>query len=555
VYISSCSPPPDLSHKECIPPPPPDCRPGLSTKVGIDTAHIQPGDYKYHIDLLPGSINSNGNENAITFFKHDGPEESILSAERDGDDGGIKQRILASKLLTDLHFEKSTEIKGPSFEDVGAAVYCNADQNLYFTAKAPNDDPNDFDLYSAKLKPSGAGFELVETMPLTTLNKTVSFDGQPAVSRDGLMIVFASDRAGGSGGVDLWYSSRSSIAAQWGEPHPLPKEINTPCDELSPSFSADGKKLFFSSDGHETIGGYDIFSSEQKGDSWSKAENLGTPINTKFDEIFPYQLSDSQFFYTSNQPVEFKGRNIFALRRTYIPPKNISERKIEAKNIPDSIQLKGTVELPPDSILPEVFVRDVQKDKEIARKSTDTAGRYSFRVEKGREYDVGSEIKDKFYDVHRVDLRKPADSVIIVPPLAIPDTLILRINFPFDDDSHPYDYTVGAKGEKTEMRWQTSLDLLAKSIRNSSLNLQSVILYGHTDSLGSDEYNFDLAKRRASFIARQLKARGIPSKLLAIVSEGRTMPVTRTSGESDETFQLRCRRVEFVKVFKKDNMR
>ncbi|MDP4237361.1 MAG: hypothetical protein Q8919_13015, partial [Bacteroidota bacterium] len=131
------------------------------TKVGIDTAHIQSGDFKYHIDLLPGSINSNGNENAITFFKRDGSVESILSAERDGDDGGVKQRVLASKLLPDLHFENSTEIKGPSFDDAGAAVYCEADQHLYFTAKAPNDDPNDFDLYSAKIESAGSGYELV----------------------------------------------------------------------------------------------------------------------------------------------------------------------------------------------------------------------------------------------------------------------------------------------------------------------------------------------------------------------------------------------------------
>jgi hypothetical protein len=542
----SCAPPPDLTHKECIPPPPPECKPGVSTAVGIDTVNLQPGYFKYHIDLLPKPINSDNNENAITFF---GDEIALVSAERRGEDG---QRVFVSTMRTDLHFDPIIKMTGAeSFEDIGAADYCPADGKLYFTAKAPNDDPNDYDIYSGKIKANGSSIAINEVIPLFVLNKTISFDGQPTLSKDGLMIVFASDRVGGSGGVDLWYSKRASLTAEWDGPLPLPSTINTPCDELSPSFSSDGKKLFFSSDGHETIGGYDIFSSEIENGSFKRAQNIGAPINTKADEIFPYELSDSQFFYTSDQPTAFNGRNIFVLRRTLIPPKEIAEKKIEPKNIPDTVLLRGKVEMPVkrDTVLPEVFVRDVAKDKEISRKKTDTTGNYSFNVEKGREYDIGSDLKDKFYDVHRVDLRHPSDSVIVIPPLIIPDTLILRINFPFNDDSHPYDFTIDDSGQKTEMPWHTSLDLLAKSIKNSSMNLESVVLYGHTDSLGTDEYNFELAKRRAAFVASGLKSRGIPAKLLVIFSKGRTMPLIRRVGESDETFQMRCRRVEFVKSF------
>jgi len=463
-------------------------------------------------------------------------------------------------MLTDLHFENSSEIEGSStFETIGAANYCTADGRLYFTAKAKNDDPNDYDLYSSKVQSSGNIFRLEDKMSLTILNKPNNFDAQPALSKDGLMIVFASDRAGGNGGVDLWYSTRASINSEWSEPKVLPSEINTPCDELSPSFSADGKKLYFSSNGHETIGGYDIFSSEYKDGAWTAAENIGAPINTKSDEIFPYQLSDSQFFYTSDQPAAFKGRNIFVLRRTYIPSaitEKIPEKKILEKNIPDSVQISGKVELPVKiDTLPDVFVRDVEKNKEIARKQTDTAGGYSFTVEKGRLYDVGSDQKDKFYDMHRVDLRHPTDSIITIPPLTVPDTLILRINFHFNDASHPYDFIVDGDGKKSEMRWQTSIDLIAKSIKNSSASLQSVILYGHTDSLGTDAYNYDLSKRRAEFLAKQLEERGIPAKLFVIFPKGRTMPVKRNPGESDDTFYLRCRRVEFVKFFSKDKKR
>ena len=557
MMVFSCAPPPDLTHKDCIVPPPPECRPGISTAVGIDTAHLQPGYLKYHIDLLPNPINSDYNDNAIAFSQYEGGDHTLLSTERKSGDGEKRQRIFTSKLLPDLHFDPLVEIAGVElFQDVGAANYCAADGRLYFTVKAQNDDPNDYDLYSAKLKQNGSSFLLEDTLALSVLNKPVSFEAQPALSKDGLMIIFASDRGGGHDGVDLWYSTRKSINSPWSEPQDLPSQINTPCNELSPSFSTDGKKLYFASDGHETIGGYDIFSSTYENGSWSKAENIGAPINTKFDEIFPYQLSDSQFFYTSDQPTIFNGRNIFVLRRTYIPPKEMA-KIIPEKNIPDSIELKGKVVLPQirDSVLPEVFLRDVEKNKEIARKKTDTVGNYSFHVQKGAEYDVGSDMKDKFYDVHRIDLRHSADSLVLVPPLVIPDTLVLRINFPFDDDSHPYDFIIDEKGQKTEMRWQSSIDLLARSIKNSSSTLQSVILYGHTDSLGTDEYNNALAQRRASFVAKELKTRGIPAKLLIIYSKGRTIPLPRQPGESDEIYQLRCRRVELVKFFTKENKR
>ena len=550
---ASCAAPPDLTHTNCPPPPEPQCNPGVSHAQGIDTAHLQPGNFKYHIDLLPVPINSDGNENAIAFYNN----KAILSAEQKNNEQGI----LISEALPDLHFKEPSEFIGKyNFAIAGAACYSSADKYLYFTAKADNDDPNDYDIYSARIFDDGSEKKPEVIRSLTILNKKNNFDAQPALSKDGLMIVFASDRAGGHGGVDLWFSTRASIHSDWAEPKVLPSEINTPCDELSPSFSADGKKLYFSSNGHETIGGYDIFSTEYKDGKWTEAENIGAPINTKSDEIFPYQLSDSQFFYTSDQPAKFKGRNIFVLRRTYIPPKEITEKipekKIQEKNIPDSIKITGKVELPPKvDTLPDVFVRDVDKNKEIARKQTDTAGGYSFNVEKGRLYDVGTDQKDKFYDMHRIDLTHPTDSIITVPVLTVPDTLILRINFPFNDFSHPYDFIVNEDGNKSEMRWQTSVDLIVKSIKNSSASLKNVILYGHTDSLGTEAYNYDLAKRRAEFVAKQLEERGIPAKLLVIVPKGKTMPVKRNPGESDDTFYLRCRRVEFVKSFSKDKKR
>ncbi|MEI8134921.1 MAG: OmpA family protein [bacterium] len=557
LILCACSAPPELSHSVCEPPPPPECKPGLSMATSVDTSGVQPDHYKYYIQSLPTPINSSQNENAFSVIRMSSENLVLLSAERNANTEG-KQEIYFSALKTGFHFDSLSKVAGvSSYEQVGCVWYCEPEQRLYFSAKAINDDANDYDILSAQLIKNSTSYELRDVQPVAKLNLPISFDAQPALSPDGLAIVFASDRVGGKGGVDLWLSTRSSVGSSWGEPHSLGAEVNTPCNELSPFFSTDGKILYFSSDGHETIGGYDIFSAERTGTGFKPAKNIGYPLNTKSDEIFPCVPNDSQFFYTSDQPCNFKGRNIFVMRRTFVPNADIITHSTPLnegrKIIPDSVELKGTVELPAhhDAELPEVFVRDVEKDKEIARKPTDTAGNYSFQVQGGRLYDVGSEKKDKFYDVKRVDLTHPSDSIVTVPKLIIPDTLILRINFPFDDNEHPYDFTYDEQGVKSDTRWQTSLDLLAKSIASSSSSLEKVILYGHTDSLGTDEYNLGLAKRRAEFVARELRKRGIATKLLNIISKGRALPLTRSAGESDEVYQLRCRRVEFVKIFSK----
>lgn len=537
-----------------------ECKPGQYSAVGLDTVNVQSDGYRYHIDLLPSPVNSDFNDNAIVFLDR---SHAAISAERtsrgagrqpkrDADSIYEHQRLLLSTFGGDEQFSPLREVQGTdSFETVGACWNSVADGLLYFTAKAPNDDADDYDLYTARISFAGDIATLGDIRRLSSVDQPNAFDGQPTVSPDGLTLVFTSDRLGGYGGTDLWMSRRASVSAVWPEPTALPGPVNSECDEITPSYSRDGKNLFFASDGHATVGGYDLFSSTT---DWKNVRNLGTPVNTQADEVFPYELSDSQFFYSSSQKTDFKGMNLFEVRRTKID-RLVSSA--DPRQLPDSIELHGHVLLPKldRSGSPEVFVRDVARDTEIARKPTDTTGAYAFTVQNGRQYDVGADVQDKFYDVHRVDLRHESEPVVEVPPLSVPDTLVLRINFPFDDDAHPYDFVYDDGGKRSDTKWQTSLDLLAHSIKSSSSSLKRVLLYGHTDSLGTDEYNRALAMRRAAFIARELEKRGIAAKLLVIASKGRTSPVARRDGEDDETYRLRCRRVEFVKVFGKETTR
>ncbi len=123
---------------------------------------------------------------------------------------------------------------------------------------------------------------------VTKLNRTINtkyWESQAFISDDGRRLYFSSDRPGGFGGLDIYVSIRMN--GDWGPAVNLGPEINTPFNEDRPFLVNNDKTLYFCSQGHENIGGYDIFKSTLQSNSlWSKPENLGYPLNTPDDNYF-----------------------------------------------------------------------------------------------------------------------------------------------------------------------------------------------------------------------------------------------------------------------------
>ncbi|TCO07081.1 PD40 domain-containing protein [Natronoflexus pectinivorans] len=135
-----------------------------------------------------------------------------------------------------------------------------------------------------------------------------------SLSPDGNTIYFVSDRPGGFGGKDIYISHRLPDG-NWGEPINAGPNVNTPYDEESPHIHADGQTLYFSSEGHNSMGGFDIFRStlNEKGE-WGKAENLGYPINTPDDDLFYIPTPDGQrVYYSSRQPDGMGATDIYLI--------------------------------------------------------------------------------------------------------------------------------------------------------------------------------------------------------------------------------------------------
>jgi outer membrane protein OmpA-like peptidoglycan-associated protein len=132
------------------------------------------------------------------------------------------------------------------------------------------------------------------------------------LSPDGNTMYFASDRPGGLGGLDIYKSQKEGN--DWGKPVNVGEPINTPYDEDAPYVSLDNKTLYFSSIGHNTAGGFDLFKSAAEGDKWGKPENMGYPINSPEDDVHLTLTEDNKkAFYVSADEAGFGDKDIYVI--------------------------------------------------------------------------------------------------------------------------------------------------------------------------------------------------------------------------------------------------
>lgn len=134
------------------------------------------------------------------------------------------------------------------------------------------------------------------------------------ISNDGKTIIFSSNRDGSLGGTDL-YSVVQNDKGVWSIPVSLGKSVNTNRDEDSPFLMPDGKTLYFSSKGHNSMGGYDIFITRLSPETltWSKPENIGYPLNTPYDDLhFSWSADGKKMYFSSIRPEGYGDRDIYS---------------------------------------------------------------------------------------------------------------------------------------------------------------------------------------------------------------------------------------------------
>jgi hypothetical protein len=201
----------------------------------------------------------------------------------------------------------STNINTPEHE---ANVSLIADGQTLIIYKGTNGG----DLYSCTLEENGWSYPI----PMGSDINSKYWETSACLSPDGNTLFFVSDRPGGLGGRDIWKCQKLPNG-NWGKAINLGASINTEYDEESPFIHPSGNLLFFSSKGHSTIGGFDIFFSQKdETEKWDEPKNLGYPINTTDDDVFYTSSVDGKrgYYASSSRP---DGRGEKDIYEMYIP--------------------------------------------------------------------------------------------------------------------------------------------------------------------------------------------------------------------------------------------
>jgi outer membrane protein OmpA-like peptidoglycan-associated protein len=169
---------------------------------------------------------------------------------------------------------------------------------------------------------------------------TEFYESHATISADGRKLYFTSDRPGGYGSLDVWVSERSP-GGDWDPAKNMGSKINSFYSEETPFVTRDGHKLYFSSQGHATMGGYDIFVSSWLPDgTWSFPENIGYPVSTSDDDLFYVPRRNGQWGYFSTIIDTLSvNRNIYAVRPRVHGDIQIGMRK-QSEEIPDTTREK-----------------------------------------------------------------------------------------------------------------------------------------------------------------------------------------------------------------------
>lgn len=379
--------------------------------------------------------------------------------------------------------------------DEGTPCFSADGQQMYYTSSGGSAGmPSAPHIYMAQRSDASWG----KGTMLNFLGDTLSTFAHPALSPDGEWLYFVSDMKGGEGGLDLWRARIKGTDVDFAEN--LGKEINTPGDEMFPTFSPDGI-LYFSSNGHEGLGGLDLYSARL--DDWDiwHVEHLGAPLNSAGDDFgmtFMHKTEAKQEGWFSSNRNQGKGYdNIFSFLLPSI-----------------TVKITGTVYDTDEEPIAEAIVRVVGRNGMNYKSVTKPDGTYEVQIDRSTEYVMMSgktgylNRKAQFTsDPEEEDADYEVD--FILPSISVPVLV----------DNIFYDYN---KATLREESYPALNDLVQLLMENPYCTIE---LSAHTDRVGSQEFNMDLSQRRAQSVCDYLVSMGIEEGRLTPVGYGKSQPV------------------------------
>lgn len=361
------------------------------------------------------------------------------------------------------------------------------------------------------------------------LGKTINtsyWEPSASITSDEKTLFFTSNKKGGFGGTDI-YMSRMLPNGEFGPAINLGPEINTAEDDDAPFIHPDSKTLYFSSKGHDCIGGFDIFVCKidvETGKLMSKPKNIGYPINTAGDDIyFTWSADGKRAYFASERDGGYGDKDIYMLER--------EEVKIALTLIKGQIVTCDTK----SPVASTIQVTDLATQKVVGvYNSNPVTGKYTVLLPAGKNYAIAVDAPGYLFYSKNIDIPNQEDYIELVDsvcmnPIQVGKAIILRNVF-FDVNK----YTLRPESVNELDKLVTIL------VENPTIKIQ---ISGHTDSDSDDQSNLILSDNRAKAVVDYLINKGIQQDRLTWKGYGEGSPIV--PNDTPENKQLN-RRTEFM---------
>lgn len=407
-----------------------------------------------------------------------------------------------------------------------ASASFNNGNSIFFT-KWSNSNREAKHIYVARM----FNLKFFESMKL---DSAVNIEGyksiNPYVTIDGKWLYFSSNRPGGIGGMDIWKIRVNEYGATIGKPKNLGTPINSEYNEVTPFFHETTSTLFFSSNGHKSMGGLDVFKSSFDRDAqfYGNPQNMGQPINSSKDDSYMIWDKFLKYGWLSSDREPCEGGHCFDIYNITNSPIKIS---IEGFVFDDESQDP----IPNASI----EIRDVEYSFDPFTVTTDETGFYESELTQDVEIFMKATKKGYFADAASQTTKNITQTTVLTQDFflrKIPEGEIAIDGIEYDFDS-----------DKLRPKSKQILDTLYEFlVLNNNLVVQ---INSHTDNRGNDAYNLDLSKRRAKSCVDYLLSKGLPIKTLTSKGFGETTPTHLVDESKDPVLDKEGNRILLTEAY------
>jgi len=397
-------------------------------------------------------------------------------------------------------------------------------KTLIFTSCQGADGLGSCDLYISKK----TGQSWADPQNLGAPINTASWESQPSLSADGRTLYFVSNRKGGFGKRDIWVS-QLDMDGNWNVPENLGNDINTQEDDISPFIHVNAQSLYFASEGHLGFGGLDLFLSEKIGGVWDTPKNLGYPLNDHQDQASLFITSDgSKGYYSHEKSDLFQG---------------LIEGKIFEFDVPENARVKNRSSFLTGRVFDsetkgylgaQIELYEVDNRELLSNVNSDSLdGSYYLVLTEGGNYSLyatsaGYLFKNLNFNYIEKNIDEPQVLDIYLDPIKSGYSAVLNNIF---FETNKYDL-------KAE-----SLTELQEVIRFLKENVDvKMQISGHTDNVGTENYNQTLSQNRAKSVLEFLESEGIGENRVSIRGFGSKQSVVDNDTEANRS---KNRRIEF----------